>query len=32
MINFVFKLFLNNKPLDNDIAQLVDDNIIELLA
>ena len=32
MINFIFKLFLNNKPLDNDIAQLVDDNIIELLA
>ena len=32
MLEFILKLFKSNKPLDNDIAQLIDNNIMELLA
>jgi len=32
LAEFANDLFKNNKPLDNDIAKLIDDNIMELLT
>jgi hypothetical protein len=32
LANFADTLLKNSKPLDNDIAQLIDDNIMDLLS